>query len=140
MAVGLVALLSIVAFVAVNALMTYVVVPSMDAGYRGKTRFGGVKIESVVTSALSSAAIPGVTGSASDGMTIVLGAFGEQLTTMAHAQGVDMELVHRVSASWDSLPHSEQSAELALPDWEEGTSPSAADQPSGRGNGHADWS
>ena len=109
MGVGLVALLSIVTFVAVNALMTYVVVPSMDAGYRGETRFGGVKIESVVTSALSSAAIPGVTGSASGGMTIVLEAFGEQLTTMAHAQGVDMELVHRdtamVSASWDSLPH-----------------------------------
>lgn len=59
--------------------------------------------------ALSSAAISGVTDSASGGMTIVLGAFGEQLTTMAQAQGIDMELMHRATAmasvSWDSLSH-----------------------------------
>ena len=61
------------------------------------------------SSAVSSAAISGVTGSASGGMTIALGAFGEQLRTMAQAQGIDMELMHRATAmasvSWDSLPH-----------------------------------
>ena len=69
----------------------------------------GISDNAVVTSAVSSAAISGVTGSASGGMTIALGAFGEQLRTMAQAQGIDMELMHRATAmasvSWDSLPH-----------------------------------
>lgn len=58
----------------------------------------GISDNAVVTSAVSSAAISGVTGSASGGMTIALGAFGEQLRTMAQAQGIDMELMHRATA------------------------------------------
>lgn len=58
----------------------------------------GVSDNAVVTSAVPSAAISGVTGSAPGGMTIALGAFGEQFTMMAHAQGVEMEF--RTAGSW----------------------------------------
>lgn len=60
----------------------------------------GVSDNALVTSAATS----GVTGSASGGMTIALGAVGEQLTAMAQAQaqaqaqGIDMELMHRATA------------------------------------------
>lgn len=67
----------------------------------------GVSDNALVTSAISTATISAVTGSASGGTSIALGAFGEQLTTVA--QEIDMELMHRatamVSVSWDSLPH-----------------------------------
>lgn len=69
----------------------------------------GVSDNPVVTSAISSAVISGVTGSASGGMSIALGAFGKDLAAQAQAQGIDMELMHRAtsmaSVSWDSLPH-----------------------------------
>ncbi|SNC63524.1 H+/gluconate symporter [Kytococcus aerolatus] len=192
---GLLALVPILAVVATNALMTYVVVPRMDAGYLAEEKFGGVDLKSVaalwsvtvalvvgclivmalnarhvgrlftemsegarnavlpifntasevgfgatiaslaafagirdgimgvsdnavVTSAVSSATISGVTGSGSGGMTIALEAFGEQLATMAQQQGIDMELMHRATAmaavSWDSLPHNGAMVTLLL--------------------------
>jgi H+/gluconate symporter-like permease len=50
-----------------------------------------------------------LTGSASGGMTIALDALGETYRTLALAQGVDPELLHRVAAiaagTLDSLPH-----------------------------------
>lgn len=69
----------------------------------------GISDNAVVTSAVSSAAISGVTGLASGGMTIAVDAFGEQLTASAQAQGIDLEVMHRAtgmaSVSWDALPH-----------------------------------
>ncbi|WP_374927929.1 GntP family permease [Kytococcus sedentarius] len=63
----------------------------------------------IVTTALSTAGIAGVTGSASGGLTISLNTFGEQLLSQANALGIDPEVLHRVAAmasiSFDSMPH-----------------------------------
>lgn len=69
----------------------------------------GIAENALVTSAMSTAVISGVTGSASGGMTIALNAFGEDLAALAQSQGIDMEVMHRItsmaSTSFDSLPH-----------------------------------
>lgn len=69
----------------------------------------GITENALATSALSTAVISGVTGSASGGMTIALNAFGEDLAALAESQGIDMEVMHRItsmaSTSFDSLPH-----------------------------------
>lgn len=53
--------------------------------------------------------LAGITGSASGGMSIALQALGEQFAQMGQAQGVSMELMHRVTAlasgGFDALPH-----------------------------------
>lgn len=53
--------------------------------------------------------LAGITGSASGGMSIALNALGEQFAEMGQAQGVSMELMHRVTAlssgGFDALPH-----------------------------------
>jgi len=53
--------------------------------------------------------LAGITGSASGGMSIALSALGEQFAEMGQAQGVSMELMHRVTAlssgGFDALPH-----------------------------------
>ncbi|MFT4012910.1 MAG: GntP family permease [Paracoccus sp. (in: a-proteobacteria)] len=53
--------------------------------------------------------LAGVTGSASGGMSIALEALGPQFAEMARAQGISMELMHRVTAmssgGFDALPH-----------------------------------
>ena len=53
--------------------------------------------------------LAGITGSASGGMSIALNALGEQFVAMGQAQGVSMELMHRVTAlssgGFDALPH-----------------------------------
>jgi len=53
--------------------------------------------------------LAGITGSASGGMSIALNALGEQFSEMGRAQGVDMGLLHRVTAlssgGFDALPH-----------------------------------
>ena len=53
--------------------------------------------------------LAGITGSASGGMSIALQALGEQFAEMGRAQGVSMELMHRVTAlasgGFDALPH-----------------------------------
>lgn len=53
--------------------------------------------------------LAGITGSASGGMSIALNALGEQFALMGQAQGVSMELMHRVTAlssgGFDALPH-----------------------------------
>lgn len=63
----------------------------------------------LVVSTLSTAAISGITGSASGGLSITMEAFGSSLAEMAQQQGISMEILHRVSAmasvSFDSLPH-----------------------------------
>ncbi|TQS70920.1 GntP family permease [Rhodobacteraceae bacterium] len=53
--------------------------------------------------------LAGITGSASGGMSIALNALGAQFAAMGQAQGVSMELMHRVTAlssgGFDALPH-----------------------------------
>jgi H+/gluconate symporter-like permease len=63
----------------------------------------------VVSAALSSGALAGITGSASGGMSIALDALGPSLVLQAVAQGVDPALLHRVvsvaTGGLDTLPH-----------------------------------
>ncbi len=63
----------------------------------------------VISAALSSGALAGITGSASGGMSIALDALGPALVHQAMAQGVDPALLHRVVAvatgGLDTLPH-----------------------------------
>jgi H+/gluconate symporter-like permease len=63
----------------------------------------------LVSAALSSGALAGITGSASGGMSIALEAMGADFVAAAQAQGVDPGLVHRVIAvatgGLDTLPH-----------------------------------
>nr|WP_111301862.1 GntP family permease [Paracoccus saliphilus] len=53
--------------------------------------------------------LAGITGSASGGMSIALNTLGEQFAAMGQAQGISMELMHRVTAlssgGFDALPH-----------------------------------
>lgn len=63
----------------------------------------------VVSAALSSGMLAGITGSASGGMSIALDALGASLVQQATAQGVDLALLHRVvsvaTGGLDTLPH-----------------------------------
>ncbi|TGN61012.1 GntP family permease [Paracoccus liaowanqingii] len=53
--------------------------------------------------------LAGITGSASGGMSIALQTLGAQFAEMGQAQGISMELMHRVTAlasgGFDALPH-----------------------------------
>ncbi|MDM7457940.1 MAG: GntP family permease, partial [Paracoccus sp. (in: a-proteobacteria)] len=53
--------------------------------------------------------LSGITGSASGGMSIALQALGTEFAQMAQAQGISMEVMHRITAlaggSFDVLPH-----------------------------------
>lgn len=53
--------------------------------------------------------LAGITGSASGGMSIALGALGDQFAELGNAQGIGMGLMHRVTAlssgGFDALPH-----------------------------------
>lgn len=53
--------------------------------------------------------LSGITGSASGGMSIALQTLGTEFAAMAQAQGISMELMHRVTAlasgGFDALPH-----------------------------------
>lgn len=54
-------------------------------------------------------ALAGITGSASGGLSIALGALGETFVERGHAAGISMETMHRVAAvacsGLDALPH-----------------------------------
>lgn len=69
----------------------------------------GLSSNALITSAVSTSVISGVTGSASGGMTIALNAFGDELRTMAGDQGIAMDVMHRItsmaSGGLDSMPH-----------------------------------
>src|SRR5512144_2035032 len=68
---------------------------------------GGNPLVSVATSV---ATLSAMTGSASGGMSIALEALGPIFVDMAHASGVSLEAMHRVTAIasgvLDTLPHS----------------------------------
>jgi H+/gluconate symporter-like permease len=63
----------------------------------------------LVSLAISTNILAALTGSASGGMTIALEALGPTYLQIAHAQGIDPALLHRVaviaSGTLDSLPH-----------------------------------
>ena len=63
----------------------------------------------VASLAVAVMALAGITGSASGGMSIALETLGAQFAAMGQAQGISMELMHRVTAlasgGFDALPH-----------------------------------
>lgn len=69
----------------------------------------GIEGGPLVGLALSTNVLSALTGSASGGLTIALGALGETYMQLAAAHGIDPALMHRVAAigagSLDSLPH-----------------------------------
>lgn len=69
----------------------------------------GISDSALVSSAVSTSVIAGVTGSASGGMTIALNAFGDGLAQQAAEQGISLEVMHRITAmasgGLDSMPH-----------------------------------
>lgn len=69
----------------------------------------GVTQNALVTSALSTSVIAGITGSASGGMTIALNALGDDFHQLAIDQNISMEAMHRITAlgsgGFDTMPH-----------------------------------
>jgi H+/gluconate symporter-like permease len=63
----------------------------------------------VISLAVAVNVLAGITGSASGGMSIALQTLGETYRNMAQQFGIDLELMHRVSAmasgGFDSMPH-----------------------------------
>lgn len=63
----------------------------------------------LVNAALSTTILAGITGSASGGLSIALAALGNQFIATCHAQGIPLEVLHRVvamaSGGMDELPH-----------------------------------
>lgn len=63
----------------------------------------------VANIAVAVSVLAGITGSASGGMSIALEALGDDFIAQASAAGIDMELMHRVTAlasgGMDALPH-----------------------------------
>lgn len=69
----------------------------------------GISSNPLITTAISSSALAGITGSASGGVSIALEAFGRTFMDQAVAKGIDIQVLHRVAAvacgGLDSLPH-----------------------------------
>ncbi|MDO4760965.1 MAG: GntP family permease [Corynebacterium sp.] len=85
------------------------VVASLAAFAAVKEGIFSISENALAVSTMSAAVISGITGSSSGGLSITLAAFGEELKNMAIAQGIDLEIMHRLTAmasvSFDSLPH-----------------------------------
>lgn len=69
----------------------------------------GISDNPLITSAIATTVLAGITGSASGGMSIALGAMGDTFYQAAIAQGINPQVLHRVVAiacgGLDSLPH-----------------------------------
>lgn len=69
----------------------------------------GLSNNPLVAEGISVSVLAGITGSASGGMSIALGALGETLMNMATSQGINPEALHRVATiacgGLDTLPH-----------------------------------
>jgi H+/gluconate symporter-like permease len=69
----------------------------------------GISDNPLISEAISVNVLAGITGSASGGMSIALGALGKQYMEMALAAGINPEALHRIAAiacgGLDSLPH-----------------------------------
>jgi H+/gluconate symporter-like permease len=63
----------------------------------------------LVNEAVSVTALAGITGSASGGLSIALGAMSQSFIENAHAAGIPMDVLHRIAAmasgGMDTLPH-----------------------------------
>lgn len=70
---------------------------------------GGAISDPLLSAAVTTTALAGITGSASGGMSIALAAMGPQYLAEATARGIPAEVLHRVSAmasgGMDTLPH-----------------------------------
>lgn len=68
-----------------------------------------VSPDPIIATALSSTTLAGLTGSASGGLAIVLSIFGDQFYDWAIEEGINPEILHRVSSigsgGLDTLPH-----------------------------------
>ncbi len=69
----------------------------------------GISSNPLVAEGISVSVLAGITGSASGGMSIALGALGDTLLKLATAQGINPEALHRVATlacgGLDTLPH-----------------------------------
>jgi len=69
----------------------------------------GISDNPLITSAIATNVLAGITGSASGGMSIALGAMGDTFYQAALVRGINPEVLHRVVAiacgGLDSLPH-----------------------------------
>lgn len=69
----------------------------------------GLSDNPLISAALATNVLAGITGSASGGMSIALGAMGDQFMQMAAARGISPEVLHRVvtlaCGGLDTLPH-----------------------------------
>ncbi len=69
----------------------------------------GLSKNPLISAALATNVLAGITGSASGGMSIALGAMGDQFLQLANARGIDPQVLHRVVAlacgGLDTLPH-----------------------------------
>ncbi|WP_424929548.1 GntP family permease [Amaricoccus tamworthensis] len=182
----LIAMMPVVAVIVLNAIFTYLVIPSMDTGYLQEPDYGGIALNDVkgiwaiiaslvisillctalnwsrfvdlkssynkgtmgsllpvfntasevgygaviaslpafvvirdavlgisanplISSAVATNVLAGITGSASGGMSIALETLGDQFMQSAQAAGIDPEIMHRVvalsSGGFDALPH-----------------------------------
>lgn len=69
----------------------------------------GISSNPLISEAISVSALAGITGSASGGLSIALGALGDTYLQTATAMGISPEALHRIAAiacgGLDSLPH-----------------------------------
>lgn len=69
----------------------------------------GISSNPLIAEVISVNVLSGITGSASGGIGITLGAFADTFIEMANQQGISLEVMHRIgliaSAGLDSLPH-----------------------------------
>ncbi len=79
------------------------------AGFGVVARGLGAIPDPLVREAVTVTALAGITGSASGGMSIALGAMSQSFIDAANAAGIPMEVLHRVAAmasgGMDTLPH-----------------------------------
>ncbi|GMA41653.1 GntP family permease [Mobilicoccus caccae] len=69
----------------------------------------GISDNPLISTSVAVNVLAGITGSASGGMSIALQALGNDLAAQAQAMGIDMDLMHRITAlssgGMDALPH-----------------------------------
>ncbi|QFU08022.1 Citrate transporter [Rhodobacteraceae bacterium THAF1] len=69
----------------------------------------GLSSNPLISSAVATNVLAGITGSASGGMSIALETLGDRFAEQAQAAGIDPEIMHRVvalsSGGFDALPH-----------------------------------
>lgn len=85
------------------------VISSLAAFVMVSQAIGGISDNPLITSAITTTVLAGLTGSAAGGMTVALETLSEQLKTAAADQGISLEVVHRVvsiaSGGLDTMPH-----------------------------------